>query len=160
MTSAGPREQLLYDRRLLNAEVRLLIISPSPDASHSLECQLRCVDMNTTPSFEALSYVWGDPEERAVFQCDGKHFSSTASLHRALVRIRPSDKPRAVWADAVCINQEDLDERAHQVTLMDRIYTQAQQVIVWLGNENEQSACTASTTLQLIFDACMAHEER
>ncbi|KAF2493874.1 HET-domain-containing protein [Lophium mytilinum] len=38
-----------------------------------------------------------------------------------------------LWIDAICINQESLEERSSQVRLMDRIYRQAQQVVVWLG---------------------------
>jgi hypothetical protein len=38
-----------------------------------------------------------------------------------------------IWIDAVCINQEDLDERASQVKIMTWIYGCAHQVFVWLG---------------------------
>jgi hypothetical protein len=48
-------------------------------------------------------------------------------------------KPRLLGADAVCINQQDNDEKALQVPLMSRIYRQAQQVIVWLGDDETDS---------------------
>jgi hypothetical protein len=35
--------------------------------------------------------------------------------------------------DAVCINQENLEERKQQVQLMAKIYSKAHCVIVWLG---------------------------
>ncbi|KAM7187480.1 Heterokaryon incompatibility protein (HET) domain containing protein, partial [Rhypophila sp. PSN 637] len=38
-----------------------------------------------------------------------------------------------VWADAICINQRDTDEVNQQVNMMDRIYSQASKVVVWLG---------------------------
>jgi hypothetical protein len=38
-----------------------------------------------------------------------------------------------IWIDAICINQRDLEERAPQVHMMDRVYSQVLQVIVWLG---------------------------
>ncbi|KAF1850403.1 HET-domain-containing protein [Cucurbitaria berberidis CBS 394.84] len=37
------------------------------------------------------------------------------------------------WIDAICINQGSLQERSSQVRLMDRVYRQAQKVVVWLG---------------------------
>ena len=46
-------------------------------------------------------------------------------------RLRPRS-PR-IWIDALCINQEDLIEHSAQVGLISRIYSNAQQVIVWLG---------------------------
>ncbi|KAF2015766.1 hypothetical protein BU24DRAFT_422083 [Aaosphaeria arxii CBS 175.79] len=44
-----------------------------------------------------------------------------------------------VWVDALCINQEDFAERASQVAIMGRIYSQAYKVMIWLGKENKQS---------------------
>jgi hypothetical protein len=41
--------------------------------------------------------------------------------------------PRRLWVDALCINQADIQERNYQVRLMSRIYTQAREVVVWLG---------------------------
>lgn len=161
MASATPHEQLRYDRRLLGAEVRLLIISPSPDALLPLECRLQHADLDAAPSYEALSYVWGNPNERHEFQCDDVTISSTSSLYTALLRLRLADDARTIWADAICINQEDLDERAHQVTLMGRIYSQAESVVVWLGSDDvENNASTAAVALQSVFDACMALEAR
>jgi hypothetical protein len=42
-----------------------------------------------------------------------------------------------IWIDALCINQSDNVEKAIQVPLMGSIYTNARQVIVWLGLEEE-----------------------
>ncbi|KAL8976583.1 MAG: hypothetical protein Q9205_007436, partial [Flavoplaca limonia] len=51
-------------------------------------------------------------------------------------------RPR-IWVDAICINQNDHVEKAHQVTRMARIYTDARRVIVWLGeHENESRLAT------------------
>ena len=41
--------------------------------------------------------------------------------------------------DAVCINQADLDERAHQVQMMREIYSHATRALVWLGPGDEGS---------------------
>ncbi|KAH7063709.1 hypothetical protein B0J12DRAFT_563004 [Macrophomina phaseolina] len=40
---------------------------------------------------------------------------------------------RILWVDAICINQDDLEERAAQVKIMSRIYDKALEVLVWLG---------------------------
>jgi Heterokaryon incompatibility protein (HET) len=44
-----------------------------------------------------------------------------------------ADSDDLLWCDAVCINQNDLVERARQVSLMQRIYSEAKAVTVWLG---------------------------
>src|SRR4051812_36530342 len=51
---------------------------------------------------------------------------------------RPQD--RILWIDAICINQEDHEERNHQVQMMALIYNSAAQVCVWLGEDNDDSA--------------------
>ncbi|KAF7870193.1 uncharacterized protein EAF02_009383 [Botrytis sinoallii] len=43
------------------------------------------------------------------------------------------------WIDAICINQDDLDERSQQVLLMGSIYKNASRVTVWLGEEVARS---------------------
>ncbi|KKZ66358.1 hypothetical protein EMCG_07859 [[Emmonsia] crescens] len=49
-----------------------------------------------------------------------------------------ADGPQVwVWIDQICINQEDLEERATQVTMMDQIYRKAQYTLVWLGAEDQ-----------------------
>lgn len=99
--------------------------------------------------YEAISYVWGDPHKRRDIIIDGAVLSVTENLHGALTafRHRPvagnnneadagRTKPvRRLWADAVSINQADLQERISQVELMSSIYASASRVLAWLGWE-------------------------
>ncbi|KAI1174402.1 heterokaryon incompatibility protein-domain-containing protein [Nemania sp. FL0916] len=50
-----------------------------------------------------------------------------------------------LWVDAVCINQEDVDERSKQVSFMDKIYKSSETVLVWLGKSTEQSDLAIDT---------------
>jgi len=50
-----------------------------------------------------------------------------------LRELRSGVKTITVWLDQICINQGDEDEKEQQVKLMARIYSQARQVIGWLG---------------------------
>ncbi|TDZ51844.1 putative RNA-binding protein [Colletotrichum trifolii] len=38
-----------------------------------------------------------------------------------------------IWVDALCINQDDLQEKSDQIPLMDRVYSQARATMMWLG---------------------------
>lgn len=60
----------------------------------------------------------------------------------------PSPRPAggASEDDAVCINQEDLDERKQYVALMGKIYSQAATVLCWLGEEADDSALAFEVT--------------
>jgi hypothetical protein len=44
-----------------------------------------------------------------------------------------------LWADAVCINQYDGDEKTTQVAMMGEIYSGAERTYIWLGREDERS---------------------
>ncbi|OAL47856.1 hypothetical protein IQ07DRAFT_633530 [Pyrenochaeta sp. DS3sAY3a] len=103
------------------------------------------------PSFDAISYVWGYPKFNCKISCNGKIAKITASLRDALVRLRDSAETRILWADALCINQNDLDERQQQVKLMGLIYWKARHVHVWLGHENPMTeSCSAAHAVYLM----------
>jgi len=61
----------------------------------------------------------------------------TQNLHSALFRLLLLNKARLIWADAICINQEDTEERSSQARLMKDIYQLASSVIIWLGGPIE-----------------------
>lgn len=59
-----------------------------------------------------------------------------------------------LWADAICIDQGNLDERKRQVGLMDYIYTRASTVLIWLGRgtpEVRQGFAEASEALHPLY---------
>lgn len=93
------------------------------------------------PKFEALSYEWGDPDKpRHEIIVNGQPFKVWENLFYALKYIRPVPlrdnhvNSRILWIDAICINQDDIDERNHQVGMMGDIYRKADKVPVWLGS--------------------------
>ncbi|OTB14618.1 hypothetical protein K445DRAFT_319029 [Daldinia sp. EC12] len=97
--------------------------------------------------FEALSYTWGSPKirEKAVVLGDGGEVKGFRALGRtqrlglqgnladAMRHLRYEDRSRVVWIDALCINQDDLEERSEQVKRMELIYKLAHRVVAWLG---------------------------
>ncbi|KAF2995799.1 hypothetical protein E8E13_000239 [Curvularia kusanoi] len=83
--------------------------------------------------FEALSYVWGSPKFDWEIKTPGGLVRITFSLFTALQQLRHPNLCRNIWADAICINQHDLQERSHQVKAMSRVYSHAEGVLIWLG---------------------------
>jgi hypothetical protein len=57
----------------------------------------------------------------------------TSNLESALREIRSTSTVHTIWADAICIDQSNNNERADQVRLMGLIYRKAVRVHVWLG---------------------------
>ncbi|KAG8416094.1 hypothetical protein J3459_013795 [Metarhizium acridum] len=110
------------------------------------------------PKYEALSYTWaselgsvkanvssGSMSARQLFD----EIELGGNLASALKHLRFKDKSRVLWIDAICINQKDDTERSIQVKRMGSIYSFAQNVIVWLGPEGQDSTHALSTLQSL-----------
>lgn len=91
------------------------------------------------PQYEALSYTWGDPTPIFRIECNGKPLLIPRNLFFALQYLRYEAEPRYLWVDAICIDQKETNERSEQVLHMLDIYKNASRVIVWLGEESEDS---------------------
>jgi hypothetical protein len=115
-------------------ETRLLHLEPG-SGDDDIRFTLRPVRLGDKPSYEAISYCWGDARVTREVYCEGKLLVVTNSLYTALKRLRKEDAVRVLWADAVCINQEDIPEKNKQVRLMSRIYAQPSAVLIWLGDD-------------------------
>ncbi|KAK0654917.1 heterokaryon incompatibility protein-domain-containing protein [Cercophora newfieldiana] len=116
--------------------IRLLQLLPSRDETSTIECKLvnyhLLVPRRGAHLYEAVSYVWGNPPNTHSIVADGAHLSIRQNCHAMLARLRDPALPRFLWVDAVCINQDDNDEKTDQVQLMTWIYASARGVIVWL----------------------------
>jgi hypothetical protein len=96
-------------------------------------------------SYNALSYVWGDPECVCDIEVNGKVAKITKSLAEALQSIRSNTSIRVIWVDAICINQQDDGEKSWQVQEMAAIYKRAARVVSWLGPVTAQAELTLAT---------------
>ncbi|KAH6680778.1 heterokaryon incompatibility protein-domain-containing protein, partial [Halenospora varia] len=122
-------------------EIRLLVLLPNPDFSSELSVSLKRANLVEYFEYEALSYVWGDPSDTVPLR-NGNNpqtHSITKNLELALRYLRLPTEPRILWVDALCINQQDISERNHQVEQMRRVYLKARQVVVWLGEEEDSA---------------------
>ncbi|KAI0433461.1 heterokaryon incompatibility protein-domain-containing protein [Xylaria sp. FL1042] len=116
--------------------IRVLSLAPGKETDE-VQCELRHVELGAE-SFEAISYAWGDPRKRRVIGCGSGMLSITDNLHSALIRLRREKEARVVWADAICINQKDMNERSQQVQVMADIYRLSRITFIWLGNETHE----------------------
>ena len=127
---------------------RLLTLDAG-EASDVVSCSLMQYALESAPDYEAISYVWGDPTDTTDIICSGQQLAVTKSLYSALCRFRCASQKRTVWADAICINQGDLEERSAQVSIMGKIYSQARQVLIWLGEESDHESEALNVVSQI-----------
>jgi hypothetical protein len=134
-------------------EIRLLTLLPgdlSTEPTVLLENAI--LSEEAPPLFEALSYVWGsmaDSSKLKVATDPPSYITITQNLKTVLPYLRYHDRPRVLWIDAVCIDQENIQERGAQVQLMRDIYGLADRVVVWLGTEDSDSTYALTVMDQL-----------
>ncbi|KAH7364804.1 heterokaryon incompatibility protein-domain-containing protein [Rhexocercosporidium sp. MPI-PUGE-AT-0058] len=118
--------------------IRILELFPG-EGTEIIKCSLSVSERETAPPFEAISYAWGSGTNTRVISCENRKLKVTTNLRDALWKIRDPVKSRLLWADAVCINQNDINERGYQVWQMSEIYASATRVLVWLDLPNPKS---------------------
>lgn len=109
--------------------------------------------------FIALSYVWGDTEPDCPIIVNGERLKIRENLHALLqalhTKFQAANKRGTtasscglsellrqrpyLWADAICIDQEAVEEKGHQVNMMGNIYSRAHCVVAWLGSAANES---------------------
>jgi hypothetical protein len=119
-----------------HSEIRLLKLAPGVQDAE-IHCSLVHASLEDKPSYEALSYTWGDARNKRDIWIHRHAFSITVNLEIALQHLRRPNETRTLWVDAVCINQENLEERVHQVQKMRDIFWSAQRVLAWTGEPDE-----------------------
>lgn len=151
---------LQFRHENLNDSEMIRLMELLPGAwEDDLQCHVHTVNMNALPAYDALSYSWGEdlqdnpshatdlafslveaifPTERFL-RCNGKILPVSTNLYNALRRLRDKPSVKYLWIDRVCIDQSNPLERNDQVRKMDRIYSGARLVVIWLGEEDDRT---------------------
>jgi hypothetical protein len=134
---------------------RIAILSPgSLDDILHMTLEVRSLE-DSDLDYEAISYCWsqgiGDTIEDTwdfEVKCDEGTINVPRNLGRALRRLRYRDRQRRLWMDSVCIDQQNVEEKNCQVARMGRIFATATRVVVWLGEQDENTE-SAYRTIKL-----------
>lgn len=142
-------------------EIRLLVLQPG-EPQDTIRCSFTVVSLSEVKErykYEALSYYWGTDQpsyeirisqnkklenrrnwKNVVDSVKPQKFYIRSNLHAALVQFRDRDQVIYLWVDALCIDQEDEEEKNIQVSRMAQIYRGAHRVCIWLGAGNHKCA--------------------
>ena len=146
-------ERFDYDPLTGPDRLRLLKLHPADSTQIEIDCTLfeatlndgrpkRPVDPEVV-KYEALSWCWGTQVFSSTLRIHkGSRvyaFPIVPNLESALRALRFPNRERILWADAVCINQFNTEERNEQVPKMNIVYGQAERVCIWIGDSYENS---------------------
>ena len=135
--------------------IRLLKLLPG-DGSTPLKCTIIQASLAQSPDYEAISYRWGPPRPDGLIiliRVGDCKVRIGGNLYTALYSLRHASQSRMLWADAICIDQNNDEEKGTQVQMMREIYQRAARTVVWLGNDPD-----AGTGLKLIHEAAQRQE--
>ena len=102
-----------------------------------LECELIEADLREVPPYDAISYHWGKGERTEPISVGGQTMLVSSTVLAALYHLGSYETDRFVWIDSICINQQDNEEKGHQVSMMRDIYRNARKTVVWLNGVDE-----------------------
>ena len=119
-------------------EIRLLKLHPNNDEG-VIKCDMQTYNHHDRPSYAPVSYTWGPEIVHTNIVINGALFPVRENLWDFLQQQRLHGNYGHFWIDALCIQQSEVQERNHQVRMMDSIYTQARAVFIWLGKERDGS---------------------
>ena len=96
-----------YDYRPLETPTHIRILHLRyGDEAKPLRCIIEHVDLEQRPSYQAISYVWGNSDKPFRIETeDGSYIRLTASLRDALKDLQSTSMAgcNTFWADAICI---------------------------------------------------------
>ncbi|OTA22826.1 hypothetical protein BTJ68_14829 [Hortaea werneckii EXF-2000] len=129
--------------------IRLAVIQPGTGS--------KALSIKQLAPYDALSYTWGTGPRSKHILCNGKRMQVTETLLAALHRFRRPRHEVTLWIDQICICQERVKERNQQVQMMGDIFKGARKVIVWLGEDYEDSRAGMQLARQLCAVAKKPH---
>ena len=145
--------------------IRVLHLSPGTDR---LECKLQETSIGSL-SYQALSYVWGDPTTHSHIVIRGEDGSAlgqvslTKNLESALFNLRDSEEIQdsVFWIDQICIDQHGT-EKSGQVAMMGQIFGGASRVITYIGpgSSNDREDANGIALLNTLYDHFAGNYER
>jgi hypothetical protein len=135
--TAIPHEYVPLD--LVAEEIRLVVLLPAKHRTDPLYAHFAHESIYGNVSYQCLSYTWGTGEAASELTLNGMKFPIRKSLEGALRSLRNEINKTTIWVDAICIDQQNVREKSRQVSRMHQIYENADCVLVWLGEADEDS---------------------
>ena len=140
-----------YGDLAASGQIRLLKlddVQPNLDLSGTL----RVVNLSDLPNYYAVSYTWGSPKDSKQILISGIAYTIRKNLWECLHALMHNFEHLRgswLWADALCIRQDCVEEKNRQVSQIHHVFAGAEHVYAWLGKDPqvEQSLSCFPTSL-------------
>lgn len=130
-------DKLYQHERLDDGHLRVLTLFPGDelDPLHGLIWVTR---LDAKVHYTTVSYVWGPKSRRkhALHTPVGR-LTITEPLYFTLKKLRKRHKSEVLWVDAICINQDDDNEKTEQVKMLAQIFQNSAQTLGFIQDNGE-----------------------
>jgi len=166
----GKANEYEYSKLEQSDTIRIRILRiDSATENEPIICSL--IPSSLDDDYEALSYVWGSDEPTEEIKIrDAKptgnnrrnvipvlrerSFYVRPNLYAALKNFRSRKVPVDMWIDALCMDQENDEEKEIQVAMMEEIYSKANRVLIWLGIPEPGPSSATALAFDCISQMC------
>jgi hypothetical protein len=129
----SPVEEYIY-QLLLPRHIRLLRVTKDLEEFHILHTSI-----DSAPAYTAVSYTWDGQQRDQDLRVGGSNLRVIENVRAGLPYLIKCAKTQFLWIDGICVNQDDHDEKAVQIPLMQEIYTKCQECLIWLGESTPEA---------------------
>lgn len=120
--------------------IRLLeVLDDNYSKTIKIRCRMTTWMMEDAPPYFAISYTWGDPESNSTSHVNGQALDIRTNCEFVLKQAYWYGPGRYYWVDAICIDQNNHEEKGTQVSIMGKIYQRASRVLACVGNHGDDS---------------------
>ena len=148
----------MYEPLPSETSIKLLKVDCGNDRDF-VRCSVCIVDVTDAPPYIALSYVWGNLSQKLPLLCDSRILEVTQNLRDALCELYKRGLTSSLmWVDAICIDQDSVQERNQQVKLMANIFKRASHVVIWLGLDTHNVAQRAFEQIEKTTKLLVHHQ--
>lgn len=132
--TAMSTDEFRHERLKLSGSFMRLIQIQGGTKKDVISLRITQYAIHRRPAYAAISYTWGSiAAEMRQIRVNGRPFRVRVNLWHLLYHLRQRGESRFLWIDALCIDQQNLEERNFHVQLMGKIYETSALTIVWLG---------------------------
>lgn len=139
--------QGIYHHILGRDSIRIILLQPG-QFHDEIVCSFEEQQLSQSPQYSALSYVWGSATDMSLIRLCDTPWNVTSNLVSALRYLRDRKECLILWMGTLSINQEDSREKSHQVGMMDQIYRNASNTLVFLGKGPGQVSLSRNPRLE------------
>ncbi|KAI1483668.1 HET-domain-containing protein [Daldinia eschscholtzii] len=121
---------------LSGGSIRALLLKPELKDGRP-QLSIKTYERQNVPEYVSISYCWGQQSESEFVYLDDQPFPVRPNLFQLLLHLRYHCRAypewRYFWIDAICIDQNNAQEKTEQVSQMENTYRNASMIAAWLG---------------------------